>query len=875
MPFLPRLVSTLRSLFDQRRLDTDLDEELRSYLSLRVEELAASGVDPAEAARRARLELGIDQVREQVRDSRRGAVLDTVARDARLGVRLLVRAPGFAAAAILTLAIGVGCTTAAFSVVHASLIRRLPFPEPERLVMGEKTFDGRAAGWVSRLDYYDFRDSNRSFVSLAAIVDGTSSCVITGGTEPMLAKSALVTSNLFPTLGVSPALGRGFLPAEELVPDARVVVISHALWQRRFAGAAGAVGATLRVNGQPLTVVGIMPAGFRYLEEADLWQLVTRTGPVDLTRDSHSHIMIGRLGSGVSLSQAQQDLDLVARSLAERYPDTNRRKGIRLSPLHDRLVAHVRRGLLMLMAVTTLVLLVACANVAGLLLSRGQQRLPEMAMRAALGASRSRLVSQLLAETVILSVAGGLIGLAIARSTLVLLAPVLSTGSVAIAAPALNLPVLVFALAISTVAAVLIGLVPAIRGTAVDPGMRLGNGRSQLAGRGGIRLRSILVVAQVAASVVLLVVSGLFVRSLIRANSVDLGFDPDRVLTATLRVPTDSYPTRNARLAFVSALIEHLGTVPGVEAVSGVSKLPVFGRATDWPVRRADLAPTPRESQISPLARWVLPRYFETMGMTLLRGRDFTMRDTAGAPKVIILTESTARALFGTADPLGRSLNVWGQEGAFEVIGVAADAVLESPVEGKSRAMYMSALQIEYGIGALTLRAHGDLGMVAAAVRKVTREMNPNVLIAADRTLRTIVDEALVEYRTVIQALAVFAVAALVLACVGLYGALSYHVSQQQHELGVRMAVGASSMQVLWLVLGRGVGLAATGMALGGGCSIAASRLIRTQLFDTPPFDGVTYAGATVLLAVVAALASLLPARRAARIDPVSVLRGE
>ena len=805
---------------------------------------------------------------------RPGAFTGTAAGDARIGVRLLARNPGFAAAAMLTLAIGVGLATAAFSAVHASLLRRLPFADAERLVIGEKTIGGQPAGWVSRLDYYDFRDAGRSFEGLAAMVDGAASVVATTGTEPWLARVALVTGNLFPTLGVAPVLGRGFLPDEETTGDAPVTLISHALWRTRFAASPAALGATITVGGRPLTIVGVMPERFRFMADADLWCLVDRKGPVDPTRDSHSHLMIGRLRNGGSLARAEQDLNAIAAQLAARFPSTNARKGVRLTPLRDHLVRDSRRTILMLMTVTALVLLVACANVAGLLLARGQQRLPEMALRSALGGSRSRLVRQLLTESVILTTAGGLLGLLVARGTLALLRPLLSGGPAGLESPALDAPVLAFALGTSVAAGALVGVVPALRGTSASPAEQLGTGRGVAEPRHGARVRGALVVLQLAFSAVLVVLCGLFVQSLIRANAVDLGFAPDRVFTATIRVPADDYPTPEARRAFLAELFARISAVPGVASVSGVSKLPILGRTTDWPVWRADRpAPAPNTA-FSPLARWVFPRYFHTMGMRLLAGRDFTDRDTGGAPKVVILTESTARALYGTDDPVGRAVTVWGQEGSFEVIGVVADAVLESATKGgKSAAMYLSAPQVA-GIGALAVRARGDSAGIGPAVRGVVRQLNPNVLLANERSMRSIVEEGTGDLRVVMRALMLFGAAALAVTAVGLFGALSYHVSRQRQEIGVRMAIGASRAGVLGLVLRRGATLAGAGLSLGAAGAVAASHLVSGQLFGTSPLDAATYAGALFVMALVASVACLLPAWRATQVSPLNALRG-
>ena len=653
------------------------------------------------------------------------------------------------------------------------------------------------------------------------------------------------------------------------------MVISHALWQGRFGGSPSVIGSALVIEGRPRTIVGVLPARFAFMTNADVWALIDRTGPFDQTRDSHSHILVGRLKAGVSLAQAQQDVSGIARGLAEKFPDTNARKGLQLAPLHDFMVRDVRNGLLLLLAVTALVLLIACANVTGLLLAKGQRRLPEMAMRSALGASRWRLVRQLLTESVILTVAGGLLGLGVAYGTLEVIFPLLSTGSVGIAAPALDGQVLLFAVAVSIGCGLFVGIVPAFRGTAAGPAAHLGMGRQTTESRRGARLRGGLVVVQVAFSIVLLVVSGLFLQSLARVGAVELGFDPESVLTTSLQVPNHDFPAAEDRQAYLSSLLEEVGALPGVTSASAASKLPIQSRSTDWPVWRADRPKPQPGDQLSPLARWVYPRYFETMRIPLKRGRDITLADGPGAPKVVVISEIVSRTLYPGEDPIGRPLTIWGQDGPFEIVGVAADAVLESVFEGPRAAFYIAAAQMGPTSLRLAIRTTGDPASVAASVRDVVRRRGRNVLVASELPMTAVLEGALTDFRALILSLGLFAAAALMLTAVGLYGTLAYHVSQQQHEIGVRLAVGAPRGSVLALVLKRGGALAALGLVLGGAGAVAASRFVGAQLFATTPYDPAAYAGAFVLLAVVAALACLVPALRATRTDPVAVLRGE
>jgi predicted permease len=433
--------------------------------------------------------------------------------------------------------------------------------------------------------------------------------------------------------------------------------------------------------------------------------------------------------------------------------------------------------------------------------------------------------------------------------------------------------VLLFTGAVSMLTGLLIGVVPAFRGTTKAPASHLGRGRQGTDAVRGGRLRGALVVAQVAFSIVLLVVSGLFLRSLVRVNSVELGFDPDRLLAARLSISQVDYPTPAAQREFFASVLEQVSALPGVLSASAASKLPIQGRATDWGVWRADRPKPERGQERSYLARWVYPRYLETMRIPLRRGREISPRDVEGAPQVVVLSESAVRDLFGDEDPIGSPVVIWGRSGTYEVVGVAADAVLESALNGPRGAFYIPAAQMGATGLRLVVRTSGAPTAVTAAVRDVVRRVGRDALMSDDRPMRAVVDEALDSFRIVIVSLSVFAVVALGLAAVGLYGALAYHVSQQQHELGVRMAVGASRGRVLALVARRGGVLTGVGMALGLAGATAGTRLVRTQLFDTAPLDPASYVGAAVLFVLVAAVACGVPAWRATRIDPVTVLR--
>jgi putative ABC transport system permease protein len=870
-----RIVSGFRSLFRKRELDQDLDDELRAYLDLLVQERTAKGVSPERALREARLELGgLEQVKERVREDRVGAVIDVLLQDVRYTGRALRRDLGFAVVAVLTLAIGIGATTALFSTVNAALLRRIPFAEPHQLVAGQTTWEGSLAGAVSRVDYFDYRELGRSFQDLAALADIPMPYTIMGRDGPELASAAFVTWNLFRTLGVSPVVGRPFIREEEARGAAPVVLVSHGFWQSRFGGSLDALGSTLEMDGTQYTVVGVMPRGFRFLFDADLWRLVDQEGPFDATRDSHSHILVGRLKPGVSIGQAQSEVDAISRGLGRQYPDTNEGKGLRLTQLHGFMVAQVRPALLLLMATTTLVLLIACGNVAGLLLARGQRRLSEMAMRSALGASRRRLVRQLLTESLFLTLLAGLAGVGLAFLLQQLVQRLLPMEALGIDGLTVDGAALLFAFAVSIATGLAIGVAPALRGTAVNLSEQLGTGTRVSEGARSTRIRSGFVVLQVAVSIVLLVGSGLLIRSLARLTTVELGFDPQNLLTAQLQIQKEDYPAPEQRAAFFGSLLEEFGALPGVTSAAAINMLPILDPYQNWGIWPADQPAPPVKDGRTALARWVSPGYFDTMRIPVLKGRDIAETDVTGAPLVLVVNETAARGLFPGLDPLGREVNVAGWR-VLQVVGVVGDARLNGLRDTPEPAIYMSAAQMKARRLSIVVRGSGDPTLLVAPIRRILQRKDPGVVLGQPATMVSIIDDVLADFRVVILSLGLFSGVALFLTAIGLYGVLAYHVSQRSNEIGIRLALGASKVSLLGLVARRGLGLVVAGLCLGMASAFPGSLLLRQLLFETQPLDAATYVRAAAFLGLVAMLACVTPAWRAAQVDPVEVLRRE
>jgi putative ABC transport system permease protein len=807
-------------------------------------------------------------------EARVGESFGTLLQDVRYSLRTLKKNIGFALIAVSILAIGIGANTALFSTVNTALLRRLPFEEPDRLVVGRKTIDGRLSGPVSTPDYFDYRELSRSFEDLAQFGDFTHQLTITGGERPELVRAMFVSWNLFPVLRVKPLAGRHFL-LEDGKGRSNIILISHGFWQRRFGGSPDAVGSTLTLDSSPYTVVGVMPQGFRFLHQADLWGLINRDDPFDKRRDSHSFTIVGRLKHDVTLEQAQSEVDSIASGLEQQYPDTNKGKGLSLMDLHGAMVSQVRLSLLLLMATTVLVLLIACGNVAGLLLARGHQRLQEMAMRTALGAPRQRLVRQLLTESVILTLVAGLAGTGIAYLAQALLLQLVPMGDIGIDRPVIDKAALAFALLISILTGLVVGIVPALRGTMLDPAQQLKTGPRASESLHGTRLRSGLVIFQVAVSIVLLIGSGLLIRSLAQLTRVDLGFEPHNLLTGSVIAQPADHPTPEERVLFFESLLEEIESQPGVISATLINKLPILNPWQDWPIWLADQPRPSSQDSFMGMARWTVPGYFETMRIPLLQGRDISETDDLDSPKVVVISEAVVRNLFPDRDPIGRLVKIGWSDEPYHVIGVVADARLNRLQNDPDPALYMASDQVGPASARIAVRTAGDPTLLVGPIQKLLRQKDPNAVLTNPAPMTSIVDDALGDFRIVILSLSIFSGVALALTAIGLYGVLAYHVSQRTNEIGIRLAMGASNANLLGMILKKGLILVGIGLVLGVAGAYSGSLLIRQMLFETQPLDATAYAGAVGFLGLVALAACFLPAWRATRVNLVDVLRSE
>jgi len=809
-------------------------------------------------------------------------VLTTFCYDLRFAVRSALRQRLFTLSVIATLTLGIGANTAMYAVIHGALLAPLPYTDPDRLVLARTTFSGDPNQWSSLPDYYDYRERATSFEQLVATSSGSFTVPVSGLERPELVPAIRVAIELFEMLDVRPIAGRGFAAAEGTAGGPSSALISEGLARRRFGGVSEALGQSLMASSMPMdgpvtfTVVGVMPASFRFRDDADLW-LPLRRGENDdpHTRRFHSWELYGRLKPGVSIESAQREVDVIATRLQEQYPETNVDKGLRLDPLQAGMLEAQTPWLLVLMAAVSLVLLIACANVAGLLLARGAARRQELAVRTALGAARGRIVSQLMTESLMLAVASGLGGLVLAGWLQRLLPVATGLAEAGGKAAALSTPVVLFALAVSIATALVFGVAPAIRAASGSPATDLAARARTTEGRQGMRLRGALVIGQVAISLALLVTAGLLIRSFARLAATDLGFEAEQLLIGDLQLIETEFPEVAQRTQIFDALRQELLALPGVTDVGFINQLPIrhpFGNPPAW---AAD-DPDPRENGSTANRRVVLSGYFDAMRIPLLVGRDIAETDRADTPFVAVVNETLARTFFPERDPLGQRLVVdQNPTVTYEVVGVVGDARIDRVSREVRPAVYTSFHQVTGTVMRFAVRATLPPSQLAETVRQTIVDRNRNVLVSNLATMDSVVADSLVSHRVTAITLTTFSVVALLLAALGLYSVLAYYVEQQTREISVRMALGAKPRVIVTQVVARAGLMVVPGLLLGMVASLAGARLIEHLLYEAPATDPATLLVVCGPLAVVAIAASAWPAWRASRIDPVHALRGQ
>ncbi len=799
----------------------------------------------------------------------------TLLQDIRYALRNVTKSPGFSALIVLTLAVGIGANVAMFSTMNQALVRPLPYAEPDQLVLGRATFNENLNPLASAYDYYDYRERNSVFESLAAILFSTIDMTVTGGDEPERVAGTFASWDLFRTLGVDPAQGRHFSAEEGEPGGPSVVMISNGYWQRRYGSSPAAIGRAITVNGTSQTIVGVMPPNFHFMHRADLWLPMRKDGPMANARRWHNWLLVGRLKPNIRLDRAQAEMDVISAQLASEYPETNRDKALLLTGLHETLVEEYKTSLFLLMAAVGLVLLIACGNVAGLLLARGSNRRSEMSIRAALGASTARLMRQLLTESFVTAAAAGVLGIALALGFQRLVLQFLPMDLPGMDRLGVSGSMLSFAVLLSTVTGLVFGILPAVRAARPNVVEDIKSG-ARATDSAGSRFRSALVVTQVAISVILLVGSGLLIRSFASLRGVHPGFETSNLLTAEIRLTQAEYAESEDRINFYLRLAADVAAIPGVTDVALINQLPIRDPGNNIYVFAADNPPADPNDRDVAFQRVIFPGYFQAMGIPLLRGRGIERSDTEESPPVLVINETMARTLFPDQDPLGRQVVVdVGQEVSAEVIGVVGDVRMSAPRYSPRLAMYGSYFQQPYYRMRMAIRTATDPASIAPALRAAVWSQDRDIPVADLSTMNELIARSVSSDRVMAVSLSLFAGIAVSLAAVGLYGVLAYYVSKRIHEIGVRVALGAGTRDIVGLVVTRGLKLVAAGILLGLIGAFWGTRLIQQMLFEVEATDAVTFVTVSLFFAVVAMIACLMPAWRALRVDPLLALQAE
>ena len=881
MPLLRKASRRLQTLSDRDRFERDLEDEMKFHLEMETAKHIEQGMSPEEARALARRELGpVDRFKDEVRDVRGVTWMDDLRRDVRFGLRSLRRSPAFTLVAVLCLALGIGANAALFSVLNSVLLRPLPYPEPERLVRVYETMENGGTSGLAVPNYRDWAAQSTAFEALTAWVRKSRNLLQSG--EAQRIRTTEATPNLFQMLRARPLHGRVFSPGQDEPGRSPVIVLSEALWRQRFGGDPSLVGRAIRLDGAPYTVIGIMPASFAFpplsLQDTDAWLLYEPEPVLAESRAAHFLYAAGRLKPGVSLEQASAQLKQIAARIEQAFPDQQTGRSALVKPLRESIVGGIRPVLLILFGAVFLVLLIACANVANLLLARAAVRQREVAVRLALGAGRSRLVRQFLVESLVLALGGALLGLLLAFWGLAALTPLVKTALPLSGGMPLDGRVFLFLLAVAAFSGIAFGLVPALQASRGDVRESLveGAGRTT-AGSGQRRFRSALVVAEIALSLLLLIGAGLLLRGFLNVSEINPGFVSQGVLTAHMALPGADARSVSR---FYRPMLERVRALPGVRSAAVISMLPVQSSGTNGNYYVEGRPPVPLPQMPFAELRMASPGFFSSLGIPILRGRDFEERDqeSGTGPRKVIVNDVLARREFPGQNPLGQRIVFGGGDG-LEIVGVVGD-VRQAGLDREPLAeIYKPYTDVEYASllsdMALVVKTSGDPGAMAGDVRQAVRAVDPGVPLYAVQTMDQVITDSLASSRLILWLLALFAGIALVLSAAGLYGVISYLVAQRTREIGMRMALGAQTRDVLRLILGQGAGLTAAGIVLGLLGALAATRVLENLLYGVSARDPLTFASIAALLALVALAATWLPARRASRVDPIVAIRNE
>ena len=895
MAWYHELHSALAAMFSRRTAERELDEEMRFHLEMEAKAHVESGLSVAEARRVAARDFGgVERFKEGVRDERGARWLQDIGQDLRYGIRTLRRRPMFTMVATLTLALGIGATTALFSVVKAVLLTPLPYRDPDGIAVLWSAWKGFDQTWLSYDEFEAYDSEIPAFANVGIFSDGAVN--LTDGGEPERIRAGFVSEDVFGILGVEPLLGRGFTKDEDRPNGARVIVLGHSVWQRRFGGDPSAVGREIQVGGLPTTVVGIMPAGFRLPLDfggagpTEVWlPLATDAasegavpGPAfNHGGGNHGFYSVARLREGATIEQANAQMtELIARvSRDGAYPPSMQFRGFAVA-LDDQVTGRIRPALLVVFAAVGIVLLIACANVAGLMLVRGEARRRELAVRAALGASGTRLTRQLFTESVVVAALGGALGVALAALAVQLVRTTAPAALPRFSEARLDLPVLLFALGGAVFAAVLAGMLPALQAGRVAPGNELKeSGRSSTAGAGRLRWRQALVAAEVALAVVLVSAAGLMIRSVANLFAIDSGFDARNVLTMRVSTPAGYYPDSVKVVAFHEELKRRILAIPGVAGMGTVRILPLATEMGDWGLQIEGYTPPPNQGTPSD---WqvVTPGYFEAMGLRLVQGRFLEDRDRMDAPLSLVVNRRFVETYLAGREPLGVRVRIGGSPDStfYSIVGVVDNVHHNGLTTEVKTQFYAPLAQFATAPGNTTratnliVKTEGDPMQLARPVREAVRGLDPRLPVSDIRSMEQVVAASIAAPRFAMGLLGLFGALALLLSAIGIFGIVSQVVAARSHEFGIRVALGAAPRDLMLISLRMGVAQSLVGLAVGVAASLLVTRAMTGLLHGVAPTDPLTFAAVVAVTGTVAILASLGPARRAARTDPMMVL---
>jgi putative ABC transport system permease protein len=873
----------LFGVFVSTRGERDLSADLARHLHFPIDDHLKAGMTPDEARRRALIKLGgIEQTKEQYRDRRGIPMLESILRDLRYGCRTLMKSPGFTIAGVMILGLGIGVNSAIFTVVNAVVFKPLPFADADRIVRLWHTppptlFAGSPIFALSPANFVDWEEQNEVFERMAIYRAGRQ--VLTGSGEPDAVVTYRASADFLPILGISPTLGRGFTRDDDRSGGPRTALLSEAFFRSRFGGNPATIGKTILLNRIPHTVIGVVPDAPVFIDQAQVYVPLAWTAEERAVRNNHNYRGIAKLRPGIDVARANADLTAISKRLEAQYPEDNKDWGALVVPLQDDMIGDVRQSLLVLLGAVALVLLIACANLANLMLVRTHGRAKEIALRGALGAGRTRVIQQLLAEGLVLGVGGGLAGLAAAYYAVDLLKVTFGTALPRMGEIVVDARVLAFTAVVAVATGLLAAFVPAwqLTGRDANDALKTGAGRGNSAS-GDSRIRSLLVVSEVALALMLLIGAGLLMRSLSGLRSVDPGFDASNVLTASINIPEATYATPEQRNQFFDRALQNVRSLPGVVSAAWIDTLPLQGGSTQYVM--VEGMPPMKESELPVVAvRLASPGYFDTARIALRAGRDFSDADGYGRPRVVIVSENTAKRFWPGENPLGKrvTLTMMTKEPA-EVVGVVREVktgTLDASEADSETAVYAPAAQFAFGGSTLAVRTVAEPRTLTRSLVSAIHTIDPEIPVLDIATLDDVVEESLGQRPLAMMLLAGFAALALLLASVGVYSVLAYTVRQRVREIGIRMALGAPVGGVLRLVVLEGLKPTLIGVALGLVLAAALVRVMSTLLFGVSQHDPGTFSAVAAIMLAVGIVATLLPAYRASRVDPIVTLRAE